>query len=497
MKTRRFAPEFQPSRLEPLEQRNLFAATPITFIDGDGTTVKISLAGNGSMVFTPGDNDLQIIGADQGTRLTITTKGGDGRATLGSIDVGGAIKSINAKTTDFTGNISILGSVSTLTLGNMLPGDQKSITIGGTSAAKPATINLGRITDLNIDSGTPLNGITVIDWDDTDNNDIINAPFLKKVSSKEDFAAGAIIISEEEGKASLGKITLKGQLDGFWYVDGKAAGISTGSTAQTFRMNVRGKLNNLSAKTDVSGLVAAADIGAISISGSVIDAVILAGADLGTDVALGGAGDDADLFFSGTLAKLTVKGGVTNSTFGAGLDPANGILGDGDDFVTGKLKSTFGGISIKGIADVNTTFAAGKFSKPRIGGTSIDPAGDPRFLIASTAPDILPPVITAQLGNNTGDPNDNITSDPTIIGRVIDLGEVKTFRFGIDDDQLSDFINIRNLIEEDGTFELPRATIEKVNKGPLSVGLHNINFFAVDEIGNTAAIFTVTFFFAP
>jgi hypothetical protein len=262
-------------------------------------------------------------------------------------------------------------------------------------------------------------------------------------------------------------------------------------------MNILGKLSNLKTTGDFRGLVAAYDIGTITINGSVFNATILSGADLGTDLALGGAGDEADLFFSGVISKLYVKGAVTASTFGAGLDPANGILNDGDDFVTGKKRSTFSSLTIKGIADSDTTFAGGKFGRPRIGGTSIDPNGDPRFILASLAADETPPIITAGLRNNTGDPNDNITSDATIVGRVIDLGSVKLFRFGIDDDELDDFSSILGLIKSDGTFELVRATIEKVNKGPLSPGAHTINFLARDEIGNTAAIFTVAFVFAP
>ena len=490
------AVEFQPSRLEQLEDRNLLAAAPITFVDGDGTTVKISLSGNGAMVLNGAD--LAITGADQGTKLTISNKGGDGRTTLGSITVSGAIKSISAKTTDFTGDISILGSVRTLELGDFLAGNEHQLTVGGTANASAANFTFGRVVDLSIDSNTPIGSLTVTDWDDTNGDDLIETPELKKVKSKEDFAPSGIIISDEEGEGYLGKMTVENLLGGTWYVDGDSAGIDTGSTAPTFKMNVLGKMSGLKVDTDFSGILAAYNIGSVDISGNVVNALILAGADLGTDMELGGSGDEADLFFSGDFSKLSVKGGITTSTFGAGLDPFNGVIGDGDDFVVGKTNSSFGSINVRGLADGQTRFAAGKFSgKPKIGGTSLDPNGDPRFILASTVLDETPPVIFAELRTNTGDPNDNITSDATIVGRVIDLGSVKTFKFGVDDDELKDFSNIVKLIEPDGTFELLRSAIEKVNKGPLSVGLHTINFLAMDEIGNTAAIFSVAFVFAP
>ena len=493
-RTLSFGP-FEASRLEPLESRTLLAATPISFVDGDGTTVRITLSGNGAMVLD--GTDLTINGADQGTKITISNKGGDGRTTLGSITVNGALNSINAKTTDLTGNISILGSVRSLNLGNLLAGTQKTLTVGGTANAKEAKFTFGRVVDLSIDSGTPISTLTVTDWDDTGNDDLIEMPRLKTIKSNEDFAPSGILISDDQGKGTLGKVTVKGNMAGTWYVDGAASGITAGSTSSTFGLNVLGKLGNIKTNGDFSGIIAAYTVGSVSINGSAIDAVILAGADLGTDLALGGAGEEADLFFTGKFSKLFVKGAITNSTFGAGLDPANSILSDGDDFVTGKTASTMGSIKVNGIADPATRFAAGKFSSISVSGTKIDPNGDPRFLLASTIPDETSPVITAGLRTNTGDPNDNITSDPTIIGRVIDLGSIKSFRFGIDDTDLADFQSIRNLIEPDGTFELIRSAIEKANKGPLTVGAHTINFVAVDEIGNTSPIFTVAFIFAP
>lgn len=489
---------------EPLEDRGLLSAAPVTFVDGDGTTVKISLSGNGA--FTLDGNDLNITGSDQGTKLTISTKGGDGRTTLGAINVSGAINSITASKTDLTGGITLGGSAKTFKLGDMLPGAQKTITIGGTANAQPVKLAFGRVTDMHIESGAPISKLEVVDWDDTDGNDLIRTPLLKAVDSDEDFAPNGIIISDEEGEGILGKVHADGSIAGSWYVDGDVSGIDTHYTTETFRMNVRGKLNSLKAKYNVSGLIAAYDVGTVDIKGAAINVTVLAGADLGTDIALGGTGDAQDLFFRGTFSKLAVSGTVTGSTFGAGLDPANGVLNDNDDYVTGKNRSTFKSISVKGIADVNTTFAAGKFSNPKVGGTKIDPNGDPRFLLASTVPDETPPVIIAQLRNNTGDPNDQITSDPSIIGRVTDLSNIDSFRVGIDDDELGDFESIMKFIEYDGTFELLRSDIEKINKGPFTTFdtsddpqliLHTINFVAKDDMGNTSAIFRVPFFFVP
>ena len=120
-----------------------------------------------------------------------------------------------------------------------------------------------------------------------------------------------------------------------------------------------------------------------------------------------------------------------------------------------------------------------------------------RQMLASTDDDLDAPVITARLSNNTGDPNDAVTSDPTIIGRVTDLGAINSFRVGIDDDELDDFAGIGNLIEANGTFELLRSRIEQINSGPLSAGAHTINFYARDDANNIAPIYTIAFVFVP
>lgn len=496
-----------PVYVETLESRGLLSAPPLTFVDGDGTTVTITLSGNGSFVLNEGN--LTITGSDQGTKLSISTKGGDGRTTLGSIQINGAINSISASKTDLTGGITLGGSAKTFKLGNMLAGSQKTITIGGTPNAKPVSLEFGRVQDMTIDSKSPISYLRVVDWDDTDGNDLVRAPLLKKVNSDEDLATGGIIVSDEEGAGVLGNVYLKGTMSGTWFVDGKADYISTWFTSESFRMNIRGKLGKLYARYDMSGLVATYDVGNLTVKGAVINATVLAGADLGADIALGGSGADQDLFFRGTFGTLSVSQTITASTFGAGLDPANGVIGDSDDFITGKSRSTFKTIRVSGLADTVTTFAAGKFGSPSVGGTRVDPNGDPRFLLASTAPEETPPLILAQLRNNTGDPNDLITSDPSIIGRVTDLGPITSFRIGIDDDELSEFVSIHRFIEYDGTFELLRSDIEKINKGPFTtfedddegdpgqLKIHTINLVAKDDIGNTSAIYRVPFIFVP
>jgi hypothetical protein len=485
-----------PFTLDALEPRTLLAAAPITFTDGDGTEVRITLSGNGDMALV-GD-DLQLTGTDQGTRLTLTARGGaDGRATLDDITSDGALQQINGKILDLTGDITLAGSAKTLKLGDFLPGSGHTLTLGGTEEAKPVSITLKRVADLSLDSGMPIKSLKVDDWEDNGGDNVITAPEVDKIDSKEDLHVNLRLQTGDEGEAELGKVTVDEALSGDWFVDGKAKSIKAGSITTDFLAAIAGDLDKLESDGDFSGTVAATSINKVTVDDDLDHAMILAGADLGDDGQFGGAGDNEDLFFRGTMGNVMIKGQVIDSVLASGLDPANGVFGDGDDFITGKNRSTIGRIKVNGTADNDSVFAAGDFKNVNVGNTNVDPAGDPRFLLASTDPDEDPPVIEAALANDTGDPNDGITSDPEIHGRVTDLGRVASFRVGIDDMELEDFEGILNLLEPNGTFELERAKLEQINEGPFTAGLHTIHFVARDEVGNTSAIFTVAFVFAP
>ena len=82
-----------------------------------------------------------------------------------------------------------------------------------------------------------------------------------------------------------------------------------------------GKIGPITVKADRHGLggnvtnatITGAKIGAISIGEDLSDSLILAGAQLGADHALGGAGADADTFSPGTIAKFRAGGSVSES----------------------------------------------------------------------------------------------------------------------------------------------------------------------------------------
>ncbi len=92
---------------------------------------------------------------------------------------------------------------------------------------------------------------------------------------------------------------------------------------------------------------------------------MLAGANLGSDDLLGGKVSAADTFSAGSIGKISINGSVTNSTFGAGLNPVDGIFRNGNDKVMGGAASRIGSVNLKHGVDASTRFYAGAFGKIR------------------------------------------------------------------------------------------------------------------------------------
>jgi hypothetical protein len=91
-----------------------------TLTDDDGTRVTFNLSGGTATVFRNGSAiDLRVVDAGQGVSLNATARRGDGRVTLGSVDVTGSVRKFAGKTADLVGTLSATGTIATLTLGDV------------------------------------------------------------------------------------------------------------------------------------------------------------------------------------------------------------------------------------------------------------------------------------------------------------------------------------------------------------------------------------------
>jgi hypothetical protein len=146
-------------------------------------------------------------------------------------------------------------------------------------------------------------------------------------------------------KAPLGLLT------GTFSVAGKAANIQlrniSGTLAATAGISSL-KLGGLDGVVSVGGAIGTANVGLdrgtiaaarinTFIASSVESATVLAGANLGSDNAVGGTGGAADTYSTGEILTFKATGQITDSFIGAGVSPGpDGIFGTSDDVLLGK-----------------------------------------------------------------------------------------------------------------------------------------------------------------
>lgn len=503
---------------EPMETRLCLAAGPTVFTDGDGTVVTIVLQGNGNFTLenTVNGRLITATGTDPNSRLRITTRGGTvPTAELHAINVvGGAIRLIDAPRINLTGDLSVTGNVSSIKLGNMNAASQQTISIGGTAQATPVEIRLSAVSDLTIDSKSPIQLLDVSDWDDTGGDDTITTPWIRKINSRGDLAAGLTLSGGGNPALTLREATVKNTVSGTWSIEGQVNRLQFGAASSTFTASVTRNVSRLGVGGNFDGTLAASSIDQVDIRGSLTNAEILAGADLGDDAKFGGVEANEDIYSRGVIGSVSIRGQLINSFIGAGLDPADGVFGNSGDFVTGKKASVIRSLTIRGVLDQPSRIAAGVFPRwVSVGGTRTLPADDPHFIIGNTEPDENPPTIEAALASTDGSSGGfALTSSPSVIGRVTDRGQVRELVVKIrtrrivngstETNTVSKETNVTSLIQPNGTFAIQRARLEQINgstafetSDDTTEVQYTIEFKAKDEDGNNSPLVAIKFKF--
>ncbi len=225
--------------------------------DSDGTIVTFSLSGlgTGEVIKTLDGWQVVYTGTSAKSTATISTKkskliGDDGKASIDSITVEGAIKSISAGSVNLTGNFTVDDSLGTLTLGNAADG---VFDIGGRLEGDIKTtlaVTMGQVSNVSFTSLTPMASLTVTNWLDSGEADVISAPSLGKLSTKVnkklaiaengDFQAGLDLTGDGvlAGKNTLGSASIGGRLgEALWDITGSAGNITVrgAASASTLR----------------------------------------------------------------------------------------------------------------------------------------------------------------------------------------------------------------------------------------------------------------------
>ncbi len=454
---------------------------PLTVADGDGTEVTFTLngAGTGEVSATAEGFDVSVTGSTTASALAVTTTGGDGRANLHNLNVTESLQSFSGATLDLTGDILVSGTLSTLNLGNI--GAAHQATILGTGVA--LQFIAGNVVDLSMNVASPIASLNVQSWQDLDGvRDVIRAPSIGTLVSAGNFNASLDLTGAATG-FTLTSATIGGMVNGGqWSITGRVNQVIAQSTGPDWRLNASSALSFLNVTQTLSGQISSPSIQLIQVGGDLAHATIYAGANLGTDVALGGTGSAADVFTKGTLARLRVTGQVIDSQIYVGVDPKNGQFNDGDDEIVpgSSIQELIVGQSI----DDTSQIVAGVFpATVRVNGVSAPPSTFPA--LTTQPPDAEAPSVTAALANDTGASNaDAITHDATVTGQVNDLGTI-TLRARLD--AIATFTDVTSKLQTDQSFVLDGVTLNTLAGGVLQDGPHVVHLQAVDGGGNVGS----------
>ena len=134
---------------------------PATVQDADGTSVDVSITGNGhwQIVQEATAPTLTVTGTDTGSVISITTTGGNGRFLFSGIDVEGPAASLTGTGVDLNGGFKLAGPVARMFLGDLTVDAQSSVTLGPASTNTAAALTVGETTN----SALTLNGASTLE----------------------------------------------------------------------------------------------------------------------------------------------------------------------------------------------------------------------------------------------------------------------------------------------------------------------------------------------
>lgn len=160
---------------------------------------------------------------------------------------------------------------------------------------------------------------------------------------------------------------------------GPLGSISAHSVDLTGTFSIAGSVNRVSIGNISGGTFAASGaIGTMNVA-SLTNSKLLSGASPGADNVFSGAGDTDDSFAAGSIRRLVVFGAIANSVIGAGVNPVDGVFGNGNDTIIGGAASRISSLRAAS-ADSTSHFEAGAFGTVRIP-ELVDPSTDARFFI--------------------------------------------------------------------------------------------------------------------
>jgi len=342
------------------EQRNV----PLYLTVEDDIQVKLSLRGNGYGQVEGMLSQIELFDIDENTRLMIDIITENiVSIPVGDIIVNGNLHSISASNCDLQGDVTVTGSLRSLTINDILPGVTNIINIG--VGNQPLTMKAHSISDAVIQSQSPIRTLQADEWSDTDGQtDILTAPEIATISLNGSLAADVSVDMD------IKRVYLEGSLEGSINAGGDLGSLVINAATSDSSITTDGEIKKLTLKQgsfdgdlnvgeglksmiitqgDLSGTVDAQSIGRLKINGNLagnvtttedISKLCLSGdltgqVEAGADLKRLTAGEISGVVRSGgTMKKVTLNGDLSGQMFSFG-DVKNLTIKGGD--LTGQL----------------------------------------------------------------------------------------------------------------------------------------------------------------
>jgi regulation of enolase protein 1 (concanavalin A-like superfamily) len=302
-----------------------------TYTDDAGHKVVLRLTGPGSGVatFTDGGltpDSIDLTGTTAATTFTITVVGGTTH--VGTIAASGSLGHLAAPKTLLQGDLAVAGSLNSVQVAGA--SGEHALSVG--AGARVATINLGQVDDLSINSAAAIGQLTATTWANSAGTDVITAPSITHLAVTQAFAAGLNLTGAGN---ELGSATLRGGITGGqWTLAGSAGQIMAGSVDSTWAGTVAGTVASFNAAGNFDGALSAAAVNNIHVGGSLTGAVHLTGGtahDLRT-LTVGGAIDGGQVRALGSIGTVTTAGLINANVFAGVADSTTTLPASSSDF---------------------------------------------------------------------------------------------------------------------------------------------------------------------
>ena len=347
----------------PVNQMPIGGGQRATYVDADGRTVTVTLAGPGTGVVSvvgTGAEAVTIAAANTTAASRLTVHANVGTTTVDGITVDGSLATLNAGDVVLAGDLTVTGTVRSVVLAGAT-GDH-TLAVQGTGG--PASLRLGTVSGLSVASAQPLSLLSAASWDNATNTDTITAPSIRSLIVPGTFAAG-LAIGTGDGVA-LTAARIGGQIAaGAWRVNGSVGTVTAGSTAAGWSADVTGTVNALTVNGTAAGSFTAAAVRAVRVRSDLTDATFTLTGTGTTDVqrfTVGGTIAGSTITTAGSVGAVRARA-MLDSTFLAGVS-GTALPASAADFDTDASIKSF---TVTGLPAAAASFADSFVSAATLG----------------------------------------------------------------------------------------------------------------------------------